>query len=67
MLVKAKRLGYYDHKRRKEGDVFTLSSKDHFSDKWMEAVKKHEVHEEEEKPVELKARRGKHAQPVIES
>lgn len=37
--VRATRLGYYDHKRRREGDVFTLAdSKKEFSERWMEYV-----------------------------
>lgn len=66
MLVKAIRMGYYDHKRRKEGDVFQLDSKDDFSEKWMKAVKQHEVHEEE-KPVEVKAKRGRAAAQPVEA
>lgn len=67
MLVKAKRLGYYDHKRRKEGDVFSLDSKDDFSEKWMEPADADEI-QEEEKPVEVKVKRGKAAaKPVIEA
>lgn len=58
MKVKAKELGYYGHKRRREGDVFVLESKDHFSKKWMVALDKNsfvpesDAHEEiEEAPV----------------
>ena len=29
--------GYYDHARRREGDVFIIEAKD-FSDRWMEKV-----------------------------
>lgn len=53
MKVRAKRLGFYDYSRRKEGDVFTLkeikgldrdgkpvtySAESQFSDKWMEKL-----------------------------
>lgn len=33
--VKAKSLGYYDHKRRREGTVFHIEKKEDFSDRWM--------------------------------
>jgi len=33
--VKAKRLGFYGNKRRREGDSFFLKSDKDFSDKWM--------------------------------
>lgn len=47
--VKATQLGYYEHKRRREGDVFTLverkdrfgkimTAKQQFSSKWMKKV-----------------------------
>lgn len=35
--VKAKQLGYYDLKRRKEDCVFDIDPK-HFSEKWMEKL-----------------------------
>jgi len=38
MLVKAKRLGYYEHKRRYEGDTFEIRAEKHFSKKWMVKV-----------------------------
>lgn len=49
ITVKATGLGYYDHRRRREGDVFTLkpyqtrdgkvvSAKQQFSKNWMEIV-----------------------------
>lgn len=28
-------MGFYDHKRKREGEVFVIASKEHFSDKWM--------------------------------
>lgn len=36
--VRATKLGYYDHKRQRIGDVFRISSMDVFSEKWMELV-----------------------------
>jgi hypothetical protein len=36
MRVKAIRLGYYNHKRRREGDIFDLLNEKHFSKHWME-------------------------------
>ena len=36
--VRAIRLGYYDHIRRREGNVFTLHEAKHFSDRWMVKV-----------------------------
>lgn len=38
MRVKATRLGYYGHARRREGAVFNLESPEHFSERWMEAL-----------------------------
>ena len=38
MKVKAKQMGFYDMKRRHEGEVFMLHDKAAFSEKWMEAV-----------------------------
>lgn len=35
MKVRAKRIGYYNHLRKREGVVFKVDPK-HFSDKWME-------------------------------
>lgn len=39
MLVRAKELGFYGEKRRREGAEFEVANKD-FSEKWMEEVKK---------------------------
>lgn len=36
--VRATRIGYFDHIRRREGDVFTIRNEPAFSDKWMERV-----------------------------
>lgn len=36
--VRALQMGYYDHARRREGDVFYLESEKHFSKKWMVRV-----------------------------
>lgn len=38
MRVQAIELGYYADKRMRAGQVFTLSSADHFSKKWMKAL-----------------------------
>ena len=35
MKVRATQLGYYNLKRRRVGDVFTLIKKEDFSEKWM--------------------------------
>lgn len=40
MKVRAKRLGYYDNKRRQEGQSFHIRSKKDFSKAWMAEVKK---------------------------
>jgi hypothetical protein len=36
--VEATQLGYYDDKRRRIGDVFTITSMKEFSDRWMRRV-----------------------------
>lgn len=36
--VRALRMGFYDHKRRRVGDVFALKETKHFSRKWMVRV-----------------------------
>ena len=36
--VRATRVGYYDHARRREGDVFTIANEQAFSKNWMEVV-----------------------------
>lgn len=33
--VQAKKMGFYDHKRRRKGDVFSLKDPKHFTRKWM--------------------------------
>ena len=38
MKVRATQTGFYDLKRRYEGDVFTLHDPKVFSEKWMEKV-----------------------------
>lgn len=37
MKVRAKRMGYYNHLRKREGVIFEVEPK-HFSDKWMERI-----------------------------
>ena len=45
LKVRATQTGYYDHKRRRLGDVFTIANEKAFSGKWMElanpAAKEH--------------------------
>lgn len=36
--VQAIELGYYDHKRRREGDVFVIACEEDFSQRWMRKV-----------------------------
>ena len=38
MRVRAKRLGFYDLKRRREGEEFILHDPKQFSELWMDAV-----------------------------
>lgn len=38
MKVRATRLGFYDLKRRREGDVFSIENERQFSEKWMARV-----------------------------
>lgn len=38
MQVKAIMTGYYDHKRRRAGDIFTIENEKQFSKKWMERL-----------------------------
>ncbi len=38
MRVTAKKLGFYEHMRRYEGDVFNLKDEKDFSSRWMERV-----------------------------
>lgn len=40
LKVRATAVGYYNEKRRREGDVFTLKTREAFSSKWMEYVDK---------------------------
>lgn len=39
MKVKATKLGYYKHMRRRPGDMFILDKKDHLSKSWMQEIK----------------------------
>lgn len=43
MKVKATKMGQYDHRRIREGQMFILKDKKDFSHRWMESL-------EEEKP-----------------
>lgn len=56
MKVLAKQLGYYDHKRRREGEVFTIKAEKEFSHVWMEAV-------DGPAPKKAKAQKAKDAEP----
>lgn len=38
MKVKALRMGYFNHKRQREGMEFEIETADQFSHRWMEAV-----------------------------
>jgi len=38
MLVKATRLGFYENKRRREGETFPLKAESDFSTRWMKRV-----------------------------
>lgn len=38
MKVRATRLGYYNHRRRREGDIFELLDENQFSKVWMERL-----------------------------
>lgn len=38
MKVKAKQLGFYNHRRQKEGQVFHIKAVSEFSEVWMEAI-----------------------------
>lgn len=60
MKVRATQLGYYDHRRRREGDVFHLFKEEDFSAKWMElleeaAPKKKKAKKKASKKVEVEA------------
>ena len=53
MKVKATRMGYYGHKRRKEGEVFNIKSEKFFSKNWMvKALKKKKFEPEFENEIE---------------
>ena len=57
MMVRAVRLGYYEHLRRypadsghkRSGEPFELKSEKHFSKKWMEALDSSEAKKPEKK------------------
>jgi hypothetical protein len=38
MKVRAKLMGYYDHKRRRLGEVFHIQDEKEFSKKWMVTI-----------------------------
>ena len=39
--VRALQMGYYEHMRRRVGDVFVIQSEQEFSTRWMERVSDH--------------------------
>jgi len=53
MQVKATKMGYYNHKRVREGAEFTIKSEKEFSKNWMEKL------DEDEAPVPAKKGKGK--------
>lgn len=63
MEVQAIRTGYYNHRRRRPGDVFKLVDKKAFSAKWMERVEA--TPSKPAKPVESDAPIGNPSQEVI--
>lgn len=61
MQVKAIKMGYYNHKRVREGAEFTIKNEKEFSDKWMEKL------DEDEAPVPAKKGKAKaKAEPEAE-
>jgi hypothetical protein len=52
--VKAMQLGYYGHRRRREGDVFEIESENEFSKRWMKKLdaKGQEIEEEDDEDSE---------------
>lgn len=78
MQVRALDTGYYEHKRRREGDLFDLRDEKDFSEKWMEAVDgapvtkpvvkeepTEEVVAEEQPQVPTSGRKGRKSREVI--
>lgn len=59
MQVRATKLGYYNLKRKKEGEVFSIKSEKEFSKSWMEPVDGHAP--------KLKAKEQKQKPKVTES
>lgn len=51
MLVKAIRMGFYDMRRRKEGQVFHIKSEKEFSKVWMKKIDTDKAPENDE-PIE---------------
>lgn len=67
MKVQAIRSGYYDLKRKKAGDIFTLKKASEFSEKWMKVPGTSSPHEEdavEEKPKAKGRTRSKDAEVI---
>jgi hypothetical protein len=38
MKVRATKLGYYNHRRRRENEIFELTDEKQFSNRWMERL-----------------------------
>ena len=69
MKVKATRIGYYNHKRRREDEIFMLKDESHFSERWMEkastsAPVQIEEDYDDEMPKPVKRGKGKSSEPV---
>lgn len=65
MRVRATKLGYYDHKRRREGSEFVLSDPKHFSEAWMESLDKPVVPVQSQRATEPKAVKPTGSREVI--
>lgn len=55
MKVRATKLGYYNHRRRRENDVFELMDEKAFSNRWMEKVEGEDSAPEPKPKAEKKA------------
>ena len=60
MKVQAIQLGYYDNRRRRVGEVFSIKDEVEFSSKWMKKV-------DEDKPVEKAVATDESRKPVAPS
>jgi hypothetical protein len=64
MKVRAKAMGYYDHKRRREDDLFEIKSEKEFSPRWMVKVGQEESVDDDQETVKPSARPKR--KPVVE-